>query len=488
MLKGEIFNTYTGSNKNVASGNYSHAEGNGTTASGNYSHVEGSSNTASGNYSHAEGNSNTASKMASHVEGSSNTASGTFSHAEGFNNTASGANSHVEGSSNTASGANSHAGGEDTIATAESSTVIGRYNVADGTGASDPKHLFIVGNGTVSQRSNILEVSKTDMNVNGDIQQNGVPLRATTMPTITASMLGKVVQYVGTSDSNYKQGWNYVAVSDGAAEPTYSWQALMDSVPTSGSNNPVTSGAVWARFNSISTSLISQGANPTSVKLGNQGTSTASYTLNFGQNSEARIAGAIALGQGIYMNSNGMAVGQYNATKSSAKFLVGNGTSSNARSNILEVTTKDVNVNGDIQRNGVGIDDYTTTERKIGKWIDGSDLYQRTFVVTGLVNKQWNNSALGTSGINIVDAQGWIDWTYNSEPNCRTNLNYYSNPNDYVGLQIIYNDLDIKPNRTESGMAIDKAVITIKYTKPSAQANALNANIQQTEEPTDEMR
>jgi hypothetical protein len=120
MLKGEIFNTYTGSDKNVASGNYSHAEGNSNTASGNYSHVEGSSNTASG--------------------------------------------------------ANSHAGGENTIATAESSTVIGRYNVADGTGASDPKHLFIVGNGTVSQRSNILEVSKTDMNVNGDIKRNNVPI------------------------------------------------------------------------------------------------------------------------------------------------------------------------------------------------------------------------------------------------------------------------------------------------------------------------
>ena len=65
--KGEIFNTYNGSDKNVASGNHSHAEGNSNTASGLSSHAEGNSNTASGNYSHAEGSSNTASGANSHA-------------------------------------------------------------------------------------------------------------------------------------------------------------------------------------------------------------------------------------------------------------------------------------------------------------------------------------------------------------------------------------------------------------------------------------
>lgn len=346
--KGEIFNTYTGFIKNIASGNKSHAEGNGTIASGNYSHAEGLNTTASGVHSHAEGRETNARGVSSHAEGFSNTASGDYS----------------------------HAGGLDTIATAESSTVIGRCNVADGTGAGDPKHLFIVGNGPdAAHRSNILEVDTTSLNVNGDIQQNGVPLRATTMPTITSSMLGKVVQYVGASDSNYKQGWNYVAVSDGAAEPTYSWQALMDSVPTSGSANAVTSDGIYQSINDLSMSVtkrIAGGANNTAVKLGNQGYSGASYTLTFGYASNAAGLGGIALGEGTYAQTFTLACGRYNASYSDSRFVVGNGTSASNRSNIVEVNATSMNVNGDIQKNGVSLPTpYTTmptiTEAMLGQ-------------------------------------------------------------------------------------------------------------------------
>lgn len=64
-----IFNNYE---KNVASGQYSHAEGYDTTASGQYSHAEGESTTASGNYSHAEGLGTIASKDWQHVQGKYN--------------------------------------------------------------------------------------------------------------------------------------------------------------------------------------------------------------------------------------------------------------------------------------------------------------------------------------------------------------------------------------------------------------------------------
>lgn len=187
-LKGEIFNSYSGLSKNIASGLLSHAEGYGTTASGHMSHAEGRSNTASGYSSHAEGEENTVNGRASHAEGVTNTASGygshaegigntasnDFSHVEGEDNTASGRASHAEGAKNTASGNYSHAGGLYTIANTKASTVIGKYNVADGTNVSDLKHLFIVGNGTgVDDRSNILEVSDTYMNLNGVFKQNG---------------------------------------------------------------------------------------------------------------------------------------------------------------------------------------------------------------------------------------------------------------------------------------------------------------------------
>lgn len=180
---------------------------------------------ASGNGSLAEGFSTTASGSFSHSEGSGSIASNTYSHAEGQATTASGASSHSEGRSTVASGASSHAGGFYTIANKENSTAIGKYNVAD----TDVAHLLIVGNGTADARSNILEVSGSDMNVNGDIKINNVaiPTPYTTMPTITESMLGKIAMYVGATNNNYVQGCFYTASTDGAAEPTYSWVKIV---------------------------------------------------------------------------------------------------------------------------------------------------------------------------------------------------------------------------------------------------------------------
>lgn len=216
-LKGEIFNVYSGSNKNVASGTASHAEGDSTKATAPTSHAEGESTTASG--------------TRAHVEGYYTTASGITSHAEGERTTASGTGSHAEGGRATASGTCSHAGGLDTIANKTASTAIGKYNVAD----TDVTHLFIVGNGTsTNARSNILEVSETDVNVNGDIKENGVslPTPYTTMPAITSNMLGQVAQYVGTTGADFTKGYFYIASSDGAAEPTYSWVNLPTSPRT----------------------------------------------------------------------------------------------------------------------------------------------------------------------------------------------------------------------------------------------------------------
>lgn len=62
---GEAFNSYS----NIASGNYSHAEGQTTTASGDYSHAEGFSTIASGIASHAEGDHTVTSTAYSHAEG-----------------------------------------------------------------------------------------------------------------------------------------------------------------------------------------------------------------------------------------------------------------------------------------------------------------------------------------------------------------------------------------------------------------------------------
>lgn len=126
-LGAEIFNDFV---NNEASGQYSHAEGNGTTANGEgshaeghgtvaggfVSHAEGAETNASGKYSHAEGNGTTASSESSHAEGTLTKAEGIHSHAEGFWTSAEGGASHTEGQYTTATAWDSHAEGFKTTA------------------------------------------------------------------------------------------------------------------------------------------------------------------------------------------------------------------------------------------------------------------------------------------------------------------------------------------------------------------------------------
>lgn len=94
----------------VASGSYSHAEGNGS-AEGNYSHAEGYKSIAKGNYSHAEGLSAYAKADGSHAEGNNSRADGNYAHAEGYKSIAEGTCSHAEGLSTYAKASGSHAEG-----------------------------------------------------------------------------------------------------------------------------------------------------------------------------------------------------------------------------------------------------------------------------------------------------------------------------------------------------------------------------------------
>lgn len=141
---------------NIATGDYSHAEGNGAIASGEASHAEGKNTMASGYSSHAEGNGAIASREASHAEGSFTTASGYRSHAEGGYTTASGQASHAEGIRTTATNDYEHAEG--------------RFNKSN-TGSTDAeKTRHSVGIGTDNNaRKNAFEIM-----ANGDIYVYGL--------------------------------------------------------------------------------------------------------------------------------------------------------------------------------------------------------------------------------------------------------------------------------------------------------------------------
>lgn len=81
----EVFNDYA---YNIATGEYSHAEGGFSYAAGDYSHAEGLSTIANLNCSHAEGNLTVANGDCSHAEGEGTVANGSHQHVQGKYNIA----------------------------------------------------------------------------------------------------------------------------------------------------------------------------------------------------------------------------------------------------------------------------------------------------------------------------------------------------------------------------------------------------------------
>lgn len=62
-------------------------------------------------------------------------------------------------------------------------------------------------------------------------------IQVSTLPTAGSSNLDKICQYIGTTDSNYTNGYFYQCVSDGAVTPTYSWERI-DVQPQPASSDP----------------------------------------------------------------------------------------------------------------------------------------------------------------------------------------------------------------------------------------------------------
>ena len=160
----EIFNDYV---DNIATGEYSHAEGHNTEATNTWAHAEGADTHATGVTSHAEGYSTRATGASSHSEGHYTWSGGSGSHSEGRGTSAEGVASHAEGEYAYATGEYSHAEGHGTVATGEAQHVEGTYNIED----TENKFAHIIGNGTnQDKRSNAFAIDW-----NGNIYVNNSP-------------------------------------------------------------------------------------------------------------------------------------------------------------------------------------------------------------------------------------------------------------------------------------------------------------------------
>lgn len=209
-----------------------------------------------------------------------------------------------------------------------------------------------------------------------------------TMPTASATTVGKIVQYTGSTDSTYTNGFFYKGVSDGQDPATYSWvqtnvQPQAGGLPDQTGNEGkflTTNGtnASWSNKPLVNTATGSSSAigigsvgivngyysigigNNTSVKgqyaisIGPAGNSKGTASIKIGAGSESNADDAISIGRNTIVSSlcnSGIAIG-CNASVSASNAIqissqnYGNGTNvTNADSN----TVKIANANGNFE-------------------------------------------------------------------------------------------------------------------------------------------
>lgn len=74
--------------------------------------------------------------------------------------------------------------------------------------------------------SNWEHIGTTDIDLSNYYTKGETIAKLTTMPTASATNLGMIVLYIGTTSGNYTTNRFYRCVSDGESTPTYSWENI----------------------------------------------------------------------------------------------------------------------------------------------------------------------------------------------------------------------------------------------------------------------
>ena len=265
---------------NIASGPYSHAEGEIVVAAGSSSHAEGYA-TYAANYAHSEGSFTSASNDSAHSEGFRTIASGNSSHAEGYYATASGGYSHAEGRSTLASGIGSHAEGIGTVAAGNYQHAQGQYNIS-----SSAQGAWILGNGSsTSARSNLIYAQGTSVQITGSLTVSGSNTFTNIGPAVFSGSIN-VTQGISGSFSGSGANLNSIPASaiTGLSTTQIATGSVTASVSTGTGSFQITSGSTSLMF-------ISSSGN---VGIG---TSTPAYGLDV--NGTARVSGVLTVGGNI---------------------------------------------------------------------------------------------------------------------------------------------------------------------------------------------
>ena len=381
-----IQGTFNQGSASLASGLFSHVQGLSNTASGDYSHAEGVINKAIGDYSHAEGASAQATGVASHAEGNTTTATGAYSHAEGASTITTGVYSHAEGESAQAIGVSSHAEGAYTQA-------IGEYSHAEGTstltGAINAYQSYFPSPGIV-QLDSAYGDRTTEFIAGNRLLLYDAPFTNTYGKTtfiVSQSYYTPTITYVELVDTSVTTTTAYVGSLDyGIANWTGNATIPGDYSHTEGSDTQAVGN--WSHAEGITTQAVglyshAEGESTTAIgqsshaegqtsiaiggashaeggetqAIGNYSHAEGYLTIATGDYSHAEGGGTLAIGVGshaegldtVASGSYQHVQGQYNISSSAqSAFIIGNGTSGAARSNLIFASGSQFQITGSL--------------------------------------------------------------------------------------------------------------------------------------------
>ena len=326
-------NSHAEGHQSGAFGDNSHAEGHETVASGVNSHTEGYNTKAKKNNSHAEGRITVADGAASHAEGNETQAFGDYSHAEGDSTVASGLNSHAEGYNTKAKKSNSHAEGNSTESNGISSHTEGTNTLAEG----DNSHAEGNGGTATGTNSHVegLETNTEGANSHAEGHQSGAfgdNSHAEGHETVASGVNSHTEGYNTKAKKNNSHAEGRITVADGDAS-----HAEGDETQAAGK---------WSHaegYMSLAEGIASHAEGQHTTASGDyshaEGTSTRALYINAhaeGQDTTAGAANAHAEGQGTVTSEvGGHVAGKYNAVVANGLFNFGIGSSNDKRKSAM---------------------------------------------------------------------------------------------------------------------------------------------------------
>jgi hypothetical protein len=374
--------------KTSALGDYSSAMGWGTTAIGLNSTTIGYYATAIGNYSTSIGTFTSASGYNSTSIGNGNKAGGAYSTAMGILTIANGDISTAMGNETTASGGSSTALGMNTIASGNISTAMGYETTAAGEASTamgwqtnaNGKNSTALGTNTIASKDYSIAMG-AETNANGNYSTamgykttaNGIYSTSTGYKTIAGGDYSTAMGNTATASGDYStaMGWGTTAIGLNASVIGYYSTANGDystSIGTFSKANGYNStamgnGTMASGYYSTAMGLITIASGDVSTALGSQTYATGSYSTAIGHGTVARGSNSTAMGYttiasgeastaiGWYTKAKpyaSLVIGQYNDstcssggssvwTNTDPVFIIGNGTSTDARGNALTV-------------------------------------------------------------------------------------------------------------------------------------------------------